>query len=49
MAVVVNSGSVNAVTGKKGLEDAWFMVRETVRLLREEVGKVRRSGEEWKG
>src|SRR5882762_1675005 len=33
-AVVVNSGCANAVTGKKGLEDAWSMVRETDALLR---------------
>jgi glutamate N-acetyltransferase/amino-acid N-acetyltransferase len=32
-AVVVNSGCANAVTGKKGLEDAWAMVRETDALL----------------
>src|ERR1700722_972782 len=33
-AVVVNSGSANAVTGKKGLEDAWAMAKETNTLLR---------------
>ncbi|KIM88472.1 hypothetical protein PILCRDRAFT_95600 [Piloderma croceum F 1598] len=32
-AVVVSSGCANAVTGKKGLEDAWAMVRETDALL----------------
>ncbi|KAF8645913.1 hypothetical protein AX16_007487 [Volvariella volvacea WC 439] len=31
--LVVNSGCANAVTGKKGLEDAWTMVKETDALL----------------
>ena len=33
-AIVVNSGCANAVTGKKGMEDAWAMVRETDGLLK---------------
>ncbi|KAI6139707.1 arginine biosynthesis bifunctional protein ARG7 [Pisolithus tinctorius] len=33
-AVVVNSGCANAVTGKKGMEDAWSMVRAVDGLLR---------------
>lgn len=33
-AVVVNSGCANAVTGKKGIEDAWSMVRAGDALLR---------------
>ncbi|KAI6008503.1 arginine biosynthesis bifunctional protein ARG7 [Pisolithus marmoratus] len=33
-AVVVNSGCANAVTGKKGIEDAWSMVRAGDKLLR---------------
>jgi len=32
-ALVVNSGCANAVTGRKGLEDAWKMVEETDALL----------------
>ncbi|KAH9933491.1 uncharacterized protein B0H18DRAFT_952016 [Fomitopsis serialis] len=32
-AIVVNSGCANAVTGKKGMEDAWSMVRATDALL----------------
>ena len=31
--IVVSSGCANAVTGKKGLEDAWAMVKETDALL----------------
>ncbi|KIM41662.1 hypothetical protein M413DRAFT_444916 [Hebeloma cylindrosporum] len=31
--LVVNSGCANAVTGRKGLEDAWKMVEETDALL----------------
>ncbi|KAH7929054.1 arginine biosynthesis bifunctional protein ArgJ beta chain [Leucogyrophana mollusca] len=34
-AVVVNSGCANAVTGKRGMEDAWAMVRATDELLGE--------------
>ncbi|KDQ51068.1 hypothetical protein JAAARDRAFT_140831 [Jaapia argillacea MUCL 33604] len=32
-ALVVNSGCANAVTGKKGMEDAWGMVRAVDQLL----------------
>lgn len=32
-AIVTNSGCANAVTGKRGLDDAWTMVLETDRLL----------------
>ena len=32
-AIVVNSGCANAVTGKKGLENAWKMARATDELL----------------
>lgn len=32
-ALVVNSGCANAVTGKRGLEDAWAMVKHTTALL----------------
>ncbi|KAF8631635.1 hypothetical protein AX15_002274 [Amanita polypyramis BW_CC] len=37
-AVVVNSGCANAVTGAKGLEDAWKMVRATDELLASAAG-----------
>ena len=37
--VIVNSGCANAVTGKQGMEDAWSMVRETDKVLKEIVGK----------
>jgi glutamate N-acetyltransferase / amino-acid N-acetyltransferase len=32
-AVIVNSGCANAVTGQKGLDDAWTMAREVTQLL----------------
>ena len=37
--VIVNSGCANAVTGKQGMEDAWSMVRETDKVLKEIVGR----------
>lgn len=33
-AIVVNSGSANACTGEKGLQDAWAIVREVAAALR---------------
>jgi glutamate N-acetyltransferase / amino-acid N-acetyltransferase len=32
-AIIVNSGNANAVTGERGMDDAWAMVRTTARLL----------------
>jgi glutamate N-acetyltransferase/amino-acid N-acetyltransferase len=32
-AIVVNSGNANAVTGERGMEDAWTMVRTTAKVL----------------
>ncbi len=32
-AIVVNSGNANAVTGERGMDDAWAMVRTTARSL----------------
>ncbi len=32
-AIVVNSGNANAVTGERGMEDAWRMVRTTAKSL----------------
>ena len=43
--VVVNSGCANAVTGKQGMDDAWSMVRETDKILKEITG-TEREGEE---
>ncbi|EJD07577.1 arginine biosynthesis protein ArgJ [Fomitiporia mediterranea MF3/22] len=47
--VVVNSGCANAVTGKKGMEDAWSMVKaaDTVAnaLIDKSVGKGVQEGE----
>ncbi len=32
-AIIVNSGNANAVTGERGMEDAWTMVRTTAKAL----------------
>lgn len=39
-SIIVNSGCANAVTGKKGLEDAWSMSRTTDEVLKSEINRT---------